>query len=49
MRAEVEAKLGRLPLKYFDGQPRGEVLSRVTNDIDNVAQTLQQTMSQLIT
>jgi ATP-binding cassette subfamily B protein len=49
LRAEVEAKLGGLPLKYFDGQPRGEVLSRVTNDIDNVAQTLQQTMSQLIT
>jgi ATP-binding cassette subfamily B multidrug efflux pump len=49
LRQEVEAKLGRLPLKYFDGQPRGEVLSRVTNDIDNVAQTLQQTLSQLIT
>jgi ATP-binding cassette subfamily B protein len=49
LREEVEAKLGRLPLKYFDGQPRGEVLSRVTNDIDNVAQTLQQTLSQLIT
>ena len=49
LREQVEAKLGRLPLKYFDGQPRGEVLSRVTNDIDNVAQTLQQTLSQLIT
>ncbi|WP_454050388.1 ABC transporter ATP-binding protein [Cellulomonas sp. Marseille-Q8402] len=49
LRGEVEAKLARLPLKYFDGQPRGEVLSRVTNDIDNVAQTLQQTLSQLIT
>jgi len=49
LRERVEAKLGRLPLKYFDGQPRGEVLSRVTNDIDNVAQTLQQTLSQLIT
>jgi len=49
LREQVEAKLGRLPLRYFDGQPRGEVLSRVTNDIDNVAQTLQQTMSQLIT
>ena len=49
LRQEVEAKMGRLPLKYFDGQPRGEVLSRVTNDIDNVAQTLQQTLSQLIT
>ena len=49
LRQDVEAKLGRLPLKYFDGQPRGEVLSRVTNDIDNVAQTLQQTLSQLVT
>ncbi len=49
MRAEVEEKLNRLPLRYFDGQPRGELLSRVTNDIDNVAQTLQQTMSQLLT
>ncbi len=48
MRADVEAKLGRLPLAYFDGRTRGEILSRVTNDIDNVQQTLQQTMSQLI-
>jgi ATP-binding cassette subfamily B protein len=49
LRAEVEAKLHRLPLPYFDRQPRGELLSRVTNDIDNVAQTLQQTLSQLLT
>ena len=49
MRAEVEQKLNRLPLRYFDKQPRGEVLSRVTNDIDNVAQTLSQVLSQLIT
>ena len=48
MRADVETKLTRLPLRYFDGRPRGEILSRVTNDIDNVSQTLQQTMSQLI-
>ena len=48
LREEVEAKLNRLPLAYFDGQPRGEVLSRVTNDIDNVAQTLQQSMSQML-
>jgi ATP-binding cassette subfamily B protein len=48
LRAEVEAKLARLPLKYFDDQPKGEVLSRVTNDIDNVGQTLQQTMTQLM-
>ncbi|MCL2467638.1 MAG: ABC transporter ATP-binding protein/permease [Micrococcales bacterium] len=49
LRNDVEAKLSRLPLRYVDGQPRGELLSRVTNDIDNVAQSLQQTMSQLIT
>jgi ATP-binding cassette subfamily B protein len=49
LRAEVEDKLHRLPLRYFDTQPRGELLSRVTNDIDNVSQTLQQTMSQLLT
>ena len=49
MRAECEAKLHRLPLSYFDKRPRGEILSRVTNDLDNIAQTLQQTLSQLIT
>ncbi|WP_068262463.1 ABC transporter ATP-binding protein [Janibacter limosus] len=49
LRAQVEAKLHRLPLPYFDQQPRGELLSRVTNDIDNVAQSLQQTLSQLLT
>jgi ATP-binding cassette, subfamily B, multidrug efflux pump len=48
MRADVEEKINRLPLSYFDKQPRGELLSRVTNDIDNVSQTLQQTMSQLL-
>ncbi|MDT4913880.1 MAG: ATP-binding cassette, subfamily multidrug efflux pump [Pseudonocardiales bacterium] len=49
LRAEVEDKLNRLPLPYFDEQPRGETLSRVTNDIDNISTTLQQTMSQLLT
>lgn len=48
LRADVEMKLNSLPLKYFDQQPRGEVLSRVTNDIDNVSQSLQQTMSQIL-
>ena len=48
LRAEVEDKINRLPLRYFDGLPRGELLSRVTNDIDNVSQSLQQTMSQLL-
>lgn len=49
LRAEVEEKIHRLPLRYFDGIKRGELLSRVTNDIDNVAQSLQQTLSQLLT
>lgn len=49
MRSEVEDKVHRLPLGYFDKQPRGELLSRATNDIDNVSQTLQQTMSQMLT
>nr|WP_246115087.1 ABC transporter ATP-binding protein [Pseudonocardia sulfidoxydans] len=48
LRREVEDKLNRLPLSYFDRQQRGEVLSRVTNDIDNISQSLQQTMSQLL-
>ncbi|MCM4078433.1 ABC transporter ATP-binding protein/permease [Actinoplanes sp. TRM88002] len=49
LREQVEAKLARLPLSYFDQQPRGEVLSRATNDTDNIAQTLQQTFAQLTT
>src|SRR5207244_7064155 len=49
LRAQAEAKLARLPLSYFDRQPRGEVLSRVTNDMDNLAQSLQQALSQVIT
>ena len=49
LRRDVEDKLNRLPLSYFDGRQRGEVLSRVTNDIDNVSTSLQQTMSQLVT
>ncbi|MEU0375171.1 ABC transporter ATP-binding protein [Streptomyces sp. NPDC006283] len=48
MREDVQAKLSRLPLSYFDKAKRGEVLSRATNDIDNISQTLQQTMGQLI-
>ena len=48
MREKVAAKIDRLPLSYFDGQPRGELLSRVTNDIDNVSQTFQQTLHQLM-
>jgi len=48
LREQSQAKLSRLPLSYFDAQPNGEVLSRVTNDIDNIAQTLQQTLSQML-
>jgi ATP-binding cassette subfamily B protein len=48
LRGDVEAKLHRLPLRYFDRQPRGEVLSRATNDIDNIQQSVQQTLSQLL-
>jgi len=49
LREQVQAKLSRLPLSYFDRQPRGEILSRVTNDIDNLAQSLQQSLSQMVT
>jgi ATP-binding cassette subfamily B protein len=49
LREEVEEKLNRLPLSDVDRQPRGDLLSRVTNDIDNLAQSLQQTMSQMLT
>jgi len=48
LREEVEEKLHRLPLRYFDGMQRGELLSRVTNDVDNVQQSLNQTMSQIL-
>jgi len=49
LRSQVEDKINRLPLSYFDKQTRGELLSRVTNDIDNISQALQQTLSQLLT
>jgi ATP-binding cassette subfamily B protein len=48
LRVDVQAKMNRLPLSYFDLQPRGELLGRVTNDIDNVATSLQQTLSQML-
>jgi ATP-binding cassette subfamily B multidrug efflux pump len=48
LREDVQGKLSRLPLSYFDKRQRGEVLSRATNDIDNIGQTLQQSMGQLI-
>jgi ATP-binding cassette subfamily B multidrug efflux pump len=49
LRREVEEKLARLPLRYFDSHPHGDILSRVTNDIDNLSTTLQQGFSQLLT
>ncbi len=48
LRMSVEHKVHRLPLSYFDGMQRGELLSRVTNDVDNIGQTMQQTVSQVI-
>ena len=47
LRERVEAKVNALPLNYFDSQQRGDILSRTTNDIDNVQQALQQALSQL--
>jgi len=49
LRSDVQDKLNRLPLSYIDHNARGDLLSRVTNDIDNVAQSLQQSLSQLLT
>jgi ATP-binding cassette subfamily B protein len=49
LRQDVEAKMDRLPLQYFDSHPHGDLLSRVTNDIDNISTTLQQGMTQLLT
>ncbi|MEV0845949.1 ABC transporter ATP-binding protein [Streptomyces sp. NPDC049954] len=48
LREDVQSKLARLPLSYFDKRQRGEVLSRATNDMDNLQQTLQQTLGQLV-
>ncbi|MEG6510575.1 ABC transporter ATP-binding protein [Desulforamulus ruminis] len=49
LRNEVNEKLARLPLKFFDAHPHGEILSRVVNDVDNISSTLQQSLTQLIT
>ncbi|QFF97679.1 ABC transporter ATP-binding protein [Psychrobacillus glaciei] len=49
LREEVNNKLEKLPLKYYDGRPNGETLSRVTNDIDTIGSTLQQSLTQFIT
>ncbi|BBE31547.1 ABC transporter [Tepiditoga spiralis] len=49
LRKEISEKINRLPLKYFDKTTQGEVLSRITNDVDTVSQTLNQSLTQLIT
>ena len=49
LREDVEAKVHRLPLAYFDKVQRGELISRVTNDIDNITQTMQQSLSSALT
>ncbi|MEC0369558.1 ABC transporter ATP-binding protein [Paenibacillus chibensis] len=49
MRDQINSKLSRLPLKYFDSKTHGEILSRATNDVDNISTTLQQSLTQLIT
>ncbi len=48
MRREVDEKLSRLPLKYFDSRTHGEILSRAVNDMDNISSTLQQNLTQFI-
>ena len=48
-RRDIAAKINRMPLRYFDGTNHGEILSRVTNDVDTVNQTLSQSLSQIIT
>ncbi|KAB2335660.1 ABC transporter ATP-binding protein [Bacillus mesophilum] len=49
LREDINEKLEKLPLQYFDGRPKGEILSRVTNDIDTIGSTLQQSVTQFIT
>ncbi|MEF3405443.1 ABC transporter ATP-binding protein [Agromyces sp. CCNWLW203] len=49
LRESVEAKINRLPLSYFDKVQRGELISRVTNDIDNITQAMQQSLSTVVT
>jgi len=49
LRRDISEKINKMPLKYFDGRPFGEVLSRVTNDVDTISQTLNQSLSQIVT
>ncbi|WP_291527434.1 ABC transporter ATP-binding protein [Bifidobacterium sp. UBA744] len=48
MRRQIEEKIDRLPLNYFDRVPRGEIMSRTTNDVDNIGQTLQQVLGEFV-
>jgi len=48
LRRDVDNKLSKLPLKYYDNHSHGDILSRVTNDVDNIAHTLQQTITQIV-
>ena len=48
LRRDISEKINRLPLRYFDTQTHGEVLSRITNDVDTVSQTLTQSLSQMM-
>ena len=49
MRKDISEKIDRMPLAYFDRVPNGEVLSRITNDVDTITQTLNQSLSQIVT
>jgi ATP-binding cassette subfamily B protein len=49
LRQDISLKINKMPLKYFDGTNHGEILSRVTNDVDTVSQTLSQSLTQIIT
>lgn len=49
LRREIKAKLSRLPLKYYDARAHGDILSRVTNDVDTISSSLQQSLAQLVT
>ncbi|MGE5485913.1 MAG: ABC transporter ATP-binding protein [Ignavibacteriales bacterium] len=49
MRRDINVKMSRLPLRFFDSRTHGEILSRITNDVDNISNTLQQSLTQLIT
>src|SRR5690606_25526197 len=49
LRRDISEKINRMPLRYFDGTNHGEVLSRVTNDVETISQTLNQSLAQIIT